>query len=152
VAGWYLSQEFAPDTPGSQVFLAPGPDERRLTDAPSPWIMGRLVQFPARYWHRLLIAIADDNVAAAELLDRWSGSADPDDLGEQLPTPEEMTCVRRAAEGVAARLRARNVVSDEELEELGPYTREDMARMLDAVMLVFDEAVTRGLPFSAWPE
>jgi len=152
VAGWYLSQEFAPDTPGSQVFLAPGPDEVRLSEAPTPWLHGRLVQFPGRYWHRLLLAIADDDAAVAQLLDRWSGSADPDDLGEQSPTPDDVASVRQAVERLATRLRGGNVLSDEDLEALGPYTRDDMARMLDAVMLVVDEAAATGAPFSAWPE
>jgi hypothetical protein len=152
VAGWYLSQEFASDTPGSQVFLAPGPDHQRLTIAPSPWVMGRMVQFPATYWHRLLIAIADDDATVAELLDRWSGSADPNDSGEQRPTREQVASIRRAVDVVTARLRVGDIPSDEELEELGPYTREDMARILDAVVLVIDEAATIGQPFSAWPE
>ena len=152
MVGWYLSQEFAPDTPGSQVFLAPGSDERRLSDAPSPWVMGRMVQFPGRYWHRLLLAIEDDDAKVAAVLDRWSGSADPDDLGEQQPTADEVTSVRRVVDAVSDRLCAGNVLTDEELEELGPYTRDDMARMLDAVMLVVDEASATGKPFSAWPE
>ena len=85
--------------------------------------MGRMVQFPGRYWHRLLLAIEDDDAKVAAVLDRWSD-----------------------------RLCAGNVLTDEELEELGPYTRDDMARMLDAVMLVVDEASATGKPFSAWPE
>jgi hypothetical protein len=33
-----------------------------------------------------------------------------------------------------------------------PYTRDDMAAMLDAVMSVVQTAVAYQEPFSAWPE
>lgn len=152
MAGWYLSQAFAPDNPGTQVFLAPGPDDQLLATDPSPWIVGRLVRVPGRFWHRLLIAINERTPDAANILDKWSGSADPNDSGEQSPDPEEVAAVRGAVRGVTARLRSGKVVTDKELDALGSYTREDIAAMADAVMRVVDEAINARAPFSAWSE
>ncbi len=90
--------------------------------------------------------------SAADLLDRWSGSADPDDPGEHLPNVEEVATVRTALQTVAARLRAGGVITDDELEALGPFTRADMAGMAGAVMLVIEDSVARNAPFAAWPE
>jgi hypothetical protein len=149
---WYLSQNFELDTPGSQVFLAPGPDDLSLDEAALPWAAGRLVRFPGRYWHRLLLAIAVENAAAAEILDRWSGSPDPESSSEQLPSPSDIELVRRPMANVAAALRAGQIISDAELGLLGPHTREGLASMLDAVMIVVDEATAIGQPFDAWPE
>jgi hypothetical protein len=152
VAGWYLSQTFATDIPGTQVFLAPGPEEQPLSPSPSPWIVGRMVRVPARYWHRLLIALRDIDPMAANILDAWSGSAEPDEPGERHATPEKVAVVRQALHELAARLRAGAAVTDGELDALGPYTREDVTTIGDSVVRVFDEATAADAPFSAWPE
>jgi len=152
VAGWYLTQRFAPDTPGTQVFLAPGPEHVAIAATVSPWIKGRMVSIPARYWHRLLLALQRHASEAAAQLDSWSGSADPDDAGEHVPTLAMATSLVEPVRHLTARLRQGQELTDRELAQLGPYTHDDMAAMLDAVMLVVDAAVARGEPFSAWPE
>jgi hypothetical protein len=152
MAGWYLTQEFAPDTPGTQVFLAPGPEDVPLQTEGSPWIRGRMAQMPGRYWHRLLLALRGQAPEAAELLDGWSGTADPDGVAEYLPTEAGLAGVRKSMRDLAVVLRSGSVVTDEELAQLGDYTRNDMAAMLDAVLLVVETAWERQEAFSAWPE
>jgi hypothetical protein len=152
MAGWYLTQELAPDTPGTQVFLAPGPEDVPLTPGVSPWIRGNMVRIPGRYWHRLLLALQGKEDEAAAVLDSWSGSADPDDRGEYLPAAAVVARILESVRHIVTLLRQGNVVTDAVLDQFGPYTREDMAAMLDAVMLVVKEAEARGEPFSAWPE
>lgn len=150
--GWYLTQDFAPDTPGTQVFLAPGPEDVPLQAEASPWIRGRMVRMPGRYWHRLLCALRERAPDVAEVLDSWSGTADPDGIANSLPTETAIVGIRTPLRDLALRLRGGEVVTDQELAQLGDYTREDMAAMLDAVMLVVETAVARHEAFSAWPE
>ena len=150
--GWYLTQEFAPDTPGTQVFLAPGPEDVPLQTEGSPWIRGRMARMPGRYWHRLLLALRGQAPEAAELLDGWSGTADPDGVVEYLPTETALAGVRKPMRDLAVLLRGEGVVTDEELAQLGDYTRDDMAAMLDAVLLVVETSIAHKEAFSAWPE
>ncbi len=152
MAGWYLTQEFAPDTPGTQVFVAPGPEDVPLQTEVSPWIRGRIVRMPGRYWHRLLLALRGRAPEVAEVLDSWSGTADPDGVADYLPTKTAIAAVREPLRDLAVRLRGGDAVTDEELAQLGEYTRNDMAAMLDAVLLVVETAVARHEAFSAWPE
>jgi hypothetical protein len=152
MAGWYLAQEFTADAPGTQVFLAPGPEDVPLQAEPSPWVRGRMVRLPGRYWHRLLRALRDRAPDVAELLDGWSGTADPDDVADYLPTETAIAAVRKPLRDLAVRLRGGDAVTDEELAQLGDYTRHDMAAMLEAVLQVVETAVTRHEAFSAWPE
>lgn len=152
MAGWYLTQEFAPDTPGTQVFLAPGPEEVPLAPEVSPWIRGRMVRIPGRYWHRLLLAVQQWDPEAAALLDDWSGSTDPDEDGEFMPTKATVAKLTESVRHITTLLHQGNGVAEDELEQLGPYTREDLAAMLRAVMLVIEIAATRSEAFSAWPE
>lgn len=152
MAGWYLTQEFAPDTPGTQVFLASGPEDVPLQAERSPWIRGRMVRIPGRYWHRLLLALRGRTPEAAEVLDRWSGTADPDGAADHLPTEAAVANLRKPMRDLAELLRDGGAVTDEELALLGDYTRNDMAAMLDAVLLVLEIAMARHDVFSAWPE
>jgi len=100
----------------------------------------------------LLLALGDIDPVAANLLDTWSGSAEPDEPGEQHAMPEKVAVVRSALQGLTAQLRAGKGVTDRELDALGPYSREDVAAIGNAVMKVLDEAIATNSPFSAWPE
>lgn len=152
MSGWYLTQEFAPDTPGTQVFLAPGPEDVSLQAERSPWIRGRMARIPGRYWHRLLLALRGRTPEVAEVLDRWSGTADPDGAADYLPTETAIAGLRKSMRDLTELLRHGGAVTDEELALLGDYTRNDMAAMLDAVLLVLETALARNEVFSAWPE
>jgi hypothetical protein len=151
-SGFYLTQNFDPDLPGTQVFVAPGPEEIPLTEVVSPWVFARSVRFPARVWHRLLLAIRDVDAQAAALLDAWSGSADPNENEGSRPQEADAIQVERVLDRVALHLRAGDFVSDEELTALGDLTREDLAAMLGAVRLVIVAARKAGEPFWGWYE
>jgi hypothetical protein len=111
-----------------------------------------MVQIPGRYWHRLLLALQHLAPEAAAILDEWSGSPDPDDNGEYTPAADVVANLIEPVRHISMHLRQGEIVTDEELDQLGPYTREDMAAMLDAVTLVIETAMACGQPFSAWPE
>lgn len=142
--GVYLGEPYADDRPGTQVMVAPGSEEVPIIEGLSPYVFGRMVRVPARQWHRLLLAVQDEDPHAAELLDRWSGSADPDDEGLALPQAGELAAIEEALSGALAGIPR---WSDSERTSAWDYER-----IADAVRAVLRIAFQTGDPLTAWFE
>jgi hypothetical protein len=125
-----------------QIFEAPGPLEREL----APWLDDGHVRIPLEYWSLVLEFAETLDAPAAERLGALSGTSF---VGEYTPTADERAFLARVLEALPTAPPLVPEVTDEYPEA---YPNDEIGRMGEAVLAVFDESLRRGEPFRAWDE
>jgi late competence protein required for DNA uptake (superfamily II DNA/RNA helicase) len=136
-----------------QIFVAPGDDADLLPIPNSPWHHGRWVRIPKEHWELITdFAHQLDSEKNQKLLSYSLAEDNNEDDYIYVSVPELQSIIEfmkslsHEIENAAPLVPyATEHIPDE-------YGNEEHVRMLEAVVAVFQESVSRKAPFRAWIE
>jgi hypothetical protein len=134
-----------------QVFEAPMDSTDELPIPPSPWHHNRSVDLFMEQWERILAFAATLDPIKAGIVASYAYSSDPHDVID-VPS-EQLDQSSKFLTEVRASLEHAEPLEPEPTEEMPEnFTNHEIARMIEAVLSVLQEAGRLRQPFRAWSE